>query len=88
MFRHTIPIGRVLGIPVDLDYSWFLIAVLTTWVLAVSYYPAEFKGGTSAEYWLMDAACDSIFNISAIPLGTSRATRKGDLQVGTGFGEP
>ena len=50
MFRHTIPIGRVLGIPIDLDYSWFLIAVLTTWVRAVSYYPAEFKGGTSAAY--------------------------------------
>jgi len=36
VFRHTIPIGRVLGIPIDLDYSWFLIAVLTTWVRAVS----------------------------------------------------
>ena len=52
MFRHTVPIGRVLGIPIDLDYSWFLIAALTTWVLAVSYYPAEFKRGTSVEYWL------------------------------------
>jgi hypothetical protein len=42
VFRHTIPIGRVLGIPIDLDYSWFLIAVLITWVLAVNYYPVEF----------------------------------------------
>ena len=24
MFRHVIPIGRVLEIPIDLDYSWFL----------------------------------------------------------------
>lgn len=61
MFRHTVPIGRVLGIPIDLDYSWFLIAALTTWVLAVSYYPAEFKGGTSAEYWLMGAVTAVLF---------------------------
>src|SRR5271169_724312 len=61
MFRHTIPIGRVLGIPIDLDYSWFLIAALITWVLAVSYYPVEFKLGTSVEYWLMGAVTAVLF---------------------------
>jgi|GEM_PF-2605369 hypothetical protein len=25
MSRHTIPLGRILGIPIGLDYSWFLI---------------------------------------------------------------
>ena len=66
MFRHTIPIGRVLGIPIDLDYSWFLIAVLITWVLAVNYYPVEFKGGTSAEYWLMGAVTAVLFFASIV----------------------
>ncbi|MGC2330371.1 MAG: site-2 protease family protein [Candidatus Acidiferrales bacterium] len=61
MFRHTIPIGRVFGIPIDLDYSWFLIAALITWLLAVNYYPVEFKGGTSGEYWLMGAATAVLF---------------------------
>lgn len=61
MFRHTIPIGRVLGIPIDLDYSWFLIAALITWMLAANYYPSEFKGGTSAEYWLMGAVTAVLF---------------------------
>ncbi|HEV3481288.1 MAG TPA: site-2 protease family protein [Candidatus Acidoferrales bacterium] len=61
MFRHTIPIGRVLGIPIDLDYSWFLIAVLITWLLAVNYYPATFKGGTGGEYWLMGAVTAVLF---------------------------
>ena len=61
MFRHTIPIGRILGIQIDLDYSWFLIAALVTWVLAVSYYPLEFKGGTSVEYWLMGALTAVLF---------------------------
>jgi Zn-dependent protease/CBS domain-containing protein len=55
MFRHTIPIGRIFGISIDLDYSWFLVFALLTWVLAVSYYPAEFKHWSVAGYWLMGA---------------------------------
>ena len=66
MFRHTIPIGRLLGIPIDLDYSWFLIAALTTWTLAENYYPAEFKGGTLAQYWLMGAVTAVLFFVSIV----------------------
>jgi Zn-dependent protease len=66
VFRHTIPIGRVLGIPIDLDYSWFLIAALITWLLAVNYYPAEFKGGTTGEYWLMGAVTAVLFFASIV----------------------
>lgn len=38
--RHTVPVGRRLGIPIDLDPSWFLVFALLTWTLAVGYYPA------------------------------------------------
>ncbi|MFZ0746794.1 MAG: site-2 protease family protein [Terracidiphilus sp.] len=53
MSRHGIPIGRIFGISIDLDYSWFLIVGLLTWMLAGSYYPAEFNGWTTGEYWAM-----------------------------------
>src|SRR5438445_1123891 len=53
MFRHTISIGRIFGIRIDLDYSWFLIVGLLTWVLAANYYPGEFRNWSAAEYWLM-----------------------------------
>jgi Zn-dependent protease len=66
LFRHTIPIGRILGIPIDLDFSWFLIAALITWMLAVNYYPAEFQGGTSVEYWLMGAVTAVLFFASIV----------------------
>jgi Zn-dependent protease/CBS domain-containing protein len=56
----------VFGIPIDLDYSWFLIAALITWMLAVTYYPAEFKGGTTTEYWLMGAATAVLFFASIV----------------------
>ncbi len=55
MSRHGIPIGRIFGITIDLDYSWFLIFGLLTWVMAVSYYPAEFRNWSDAEYWTMGA---------------------------------
>jgi Zn-dependent protease len=61
VFRHTVPIGRVLGIPIDLDYSWFLIAALLTWLLAVDYYPVELRGGTSVQYWVMGAVTAILF---------------------------
>jgi Zn-dependent protease/predicted transcriptional regulator len=53
MFRHTIPIGRIFGITIDLDYSWFLIVGLLAWLLAVSYYPAEFRNWSVGECWVM-----------------------------------
>jgi Zn-dependent protease/CBS domain-containing protein len=55
MNRHTISLGRILGIPIGLDYSWFLIFVLLTWTMAVGYYPAEFKSWPTAQYWVMGA---------------------------------
>jgi CBS domain-containing protein len=35
MNRHAISLGRILGIPVGLDYSWFLIFGLITSTMAV-----------------------------------------------------
>jgi Zn-dependent protease len=54
--RHNIPLGRILGIPIGLDFSWFLIFALLTWTLADSYYPAEFKSWPPQLYWFMGAA--------------------------------
>jgi Zn-dependent protease len=66
VFRHTIPLGRILGIPIDLDYSWFLIAILITWTLAVSYYPAAVPGFASSEYWLMGGITAVLFFASIL----------------------
>ena len=66
MFRHTIPVGRVFGIEIDLDYSWFLIFGLLTWILAVSYYPAEFKNWSPAGYWFMGALTAILLFVSVL----------------------
>lgn len=55
MKQQAIPLGRILGIPIGLDYSWFLVFVLLTWTLAVGYYPAEFGNWPVVQYWLIAA---------------------------------
>lgn len=66
MFRHTIPIGRIFGIVVDLDYSWFLILGLLTWIMAVSYYPMEFHGWSTTQYWLMGGITAILLFVSVL----------------------
>ena len=66
MNRSSISLGRVLGIPVGLDYSWFLIFALLTWSLATSYYPAEFKSWPTAEYWIMGALTAIMLFVSVL----------------------
>lgn len=66
MFRHTLPLGHIMGIPIDVDYSWFLVFGLVTWLLAVSYYPAMLKGAPPVELWLMGAATAILFFVSIL----------------------
>jgi Zn-dependent protease/CBS domain-containing protein len=61
MNRHTISLGRVFGIPLDLDPSWFLVFALIMWTLAVGYYPAEYPAWSTAEYWAIGALTALLF---------------------------
>jgi Zn-dependent protease len=64
--RNVVPVGRVLGIPVGLDYSWFLIFALLTWSLAESYFPREFTGWPPALYWLTGAVTAIMLFVSVL----------------------
>jgi Zn-dependent protease len=64
--RQSVPLGRILGIPIGLDYSWFLIFGLLTWMLAGSYYPAEFKDWPLLLYWFMGAVTAIMLFVSVL----------------------
>lgn len=66
MFRHTISLGRIFGIEVDLDYSWFLVLGLLTWMLAVSYYPVEFRNWSQGQYWVMGGVTAVMLFVSVL----------------------
>ncbi len=44
------------GFEVTLDFSWFLLAFLVAWTLAVGYFPFTFSGLSKLTYWLMGIA--------------------------------
>ncbi len=66
MNKSQIHLGRILGIPIGLDYSWFLIFALITWSLATSYFPVEFKGWPTTEYWTIGAVTSVLFFVSVL----------------------
>ncbi len=61
MPRQSLYIGRILGIPIGLDYTWFLIFILVTALLAMSYFPQEFHGWPSYQYWLVGGVTSILF---------------------------
>ena len=66
MTQHSIPLGKILGIKIGLDYSWFVIFALLTWMLADSYYPDEFKHWSPLLYWLMGAVTAIMLFVSVL----------------------
>jgi Zn-dependent protease/CBS domain-containing protein len=66
MNRHTIPLGKILGIPLGLDYSWFLIFALLTWMLATGYFPIEFPNWPPILYWLTGAVTALMLFVSVL----------------------
>ena len=66
MNRSTISLGRILGIPIGVDYSWFLIFALLTWSLATSYFPSEFKNWSQTQYWIVGAVTVILMFISVL----------------------
>jgi Zn-dependent protease len=64
--RQTISLGRMLGIPIALDYSWFLVFALLTWTLAVGYYPVEFPNWPTAEFWIVGAVTSILLFASVL----------------------
>jgi Zn-dependent protease len=66
MHRQTVPLGKIMGIPIGLDYSWFLVFALLTWMLAGSYYPSEFKNWPPLLYWVTGAVTAIMLFVSVL----------------------
>jgi Zn-dependent protease len=66
MNKNTLPLGRILGIPIGVDPSWFLVFILLTWSLASSYFPGEFHNWPVWQYWLVGAITAILMFLSVI----------------------
>jgi Zn-dependent protease len=48
------------------DYSWFVVFALLTWMLAGTYYPGEFKDWPPQLYWFMGAVTAIMLFVSVL----------------------
>lgn len=47
----SLKIGKISGIQISLNYSWFLIFALLTWSLANGYLPSQYSDQSTGFYW-------------------------------------
>jgi len=59
--RNTINLGKIFGIQIRIDYSWFIIFLLITWSLGSHYFPYYYPGWQSLTYWIVALSTCLIF---------------------------
>ncbi len=58
---NSLTLGKILGIPIRLSASWFLIAALITWSLAGSFFPQFYPGWEPLAYWSIGLVTATLF---------------------------
>jgi len=66
MMNNSIRLGRLAGIEIKLDYSWFVLFLIVTWSLAVHYFPDIQPGWSAATYWLIGIVTSLLFFASVL----------------------
>ena len=83
MFGRPIPLFKLAGFQIALDWSWFILAVLITWTLARGVFPYYYAGLPPAAYWSMGviAALGLFGSIVVHELGHAVVARRYGLPI-------
>ena len=83
MFGKPIPLFKLAGFQIALDWSWLIIAVLITWTLATGVFPYYYPDLTPAAYWSMGviAALGLFGSIILHELGHATVARRYGLPI-------
>ena len=63
---RSFQLGTIFGIPFRVDYSWFVIFLLVTTLLSLSYFPTRYPLWGQAEYWVVGIATSLLFFASVL----------------------
>ena len=76
-------IGRWLGFPIRIDYSWFLVAALVVWTFSFSEFPLRLPGYAQSTYLAMGIAASVLFFLSVLlhELGHAVVARQRGITV-------
>jgi len=64
--RHSWRIGKIAGIDIHIDSSWFLILILFTWTLATSYFPQKFPDWPGLQHWIIGFVTSLLIFVSVL----------------------
>ncbi len=83
MYTKRFKLFNLLGFPIYVDLSWFLIVLLITWSLATNLFPFWYDGFENATYWWMGlaGAIGLFVSILAHEMGYSIVARQFDMPV-------
>jgi Zn-dependent protease len=70
---NGIRIGRIFGVQITLHPSWFVIAVIVTYLMAGGQLPATYPGWGEALYWVIGAIISLLFFASVLAHELSHA---------------
>jgi Zn-dependent protease/CBS domain-containing protein len=79
----SIQVARVLGIPVYVHFSWFVIFGLIAWTLATGYFPQHYPNLPVTSYWAKGLVASLLFFVSILlhELGHSLVARKSGIGI-------
>jgi len=66
MTRNNLNLGRIFGIEIKLDYTWFVVFALVVWSLANHYFPMSHPGWSMAVYWTLGVITALLFFASVL----------------------
>jgi Zn-dependent protease/predicted transcriptional regulator len=83
VFTKRFKLFNLLGFPIYVDLSWFVIVLLITWSLAANLFPRWYQDMDHATYWWMGlaGAVGLFVSILAHELGHSVVARRFDMPV-------
>ncbi|MGQ9609184.1 MAG: M50 family metallopeptidase [bacterium] len=64
--RNSFQIGKIFGISIRIDYTWFLIFAMVAWSLGMHYFPRMYASWSPTIYWIMGIITAIIFFISVL----------------------
>jgi Zn-dependent protease/CBS domain-containing protein len=78
-----IRLGRIAGIEIGLNWTWFIVFALITWTLAVGVFPAQTPGLESGAYWAMGVVAAVLFFASILlhELGHAIQARRDKVDI-------
>ncbi len=81
--KNQVRVGKIYGIPLTFDFSWFVILFFLTWILSESYFPKEYKGWETAWYWIIGGTTSVLFFLSVLlhEIGHSIVAKKFNYNV-------